>query len=69
MGLVQELVNYRMADIDSIRGAWIHLASLGRRIAEIDLSQAQYKKPDIRIKHLLAALPQAYRSTRTIVNA
>ena len=36
MAIIQEFVNYRMKEGDTIRGAWIHLGNLGRRIVEID---------------------------------
>lgn len=69
MGLVQEYVNFKMSEEDSIRKAWLHLQNLGRKIAEIDPSQSIYKNPETRIKHLLAALPETYRSTRLAINA
>ncbi|KYG39963.1 hypothetical protein M433DRAFT_9516 [Acidomyces richmondensis BFW] len=40
-----------------------------RAIAEIDPTEKAYKELSKRIKHLLAALPPAYRSTRSTINA
>jgi hypothetical protein len=69
MAFVQEYVNFKMQETQSIRSAWVHLANLGRQIAEMDPAEAAYKDPSKRIKHLLAALPHAYQSMRTTINA
>jgi len=69
MAYIQEYVNFRMQDGQGVRSAWVHLTNLGRQIAEIDPTEKAYKEPSKRIKHLLAALPPAYRSTRSTINA
>ncbi|KYG39646.1 hypothetical protein M433DRAFT_10373, partial [Acidomyces richmondensis BFW] len=69
MAYIQQYVNFRMQDGQGIRSAWVHLTNLGRQIAEIDPTEKAYKEPSKRIKHLLAALPPAYRSTRSTINA
>ena len=66
---VQEYVNFKMQEGQSIRNAWIYLANLGRQIAEMDAAEGAYKEPSKRIKHLLAALPPAYKGMRTTINA
>ncbi|KYG40154.1 hypothetical protein M433DRAFT_9187 [Acidomyces richmondensis BFW] len=38
-------------------------------IAEINPTEKAYKELSKRIKHLLTALPPAYRSTRSTINA
>ncbi|XP_073287519.1 uncharacterized protein, partial [Primulina huaijiensis] len=68
MALVVQYVTYRMEEQDTIQYAWSHLASIGRRIAEVDPSQGNYKDPETRIKHLLRALPPQYQSTRQAIN-
>ena len=67
MRLAKQFVNYQMTEEDTVRAAWIHLQNLGTRIAEIDPSQGRLKKKEERIKYLLAALPESYKSTKQAI--
>jgi hypothetical protein len=67
MRLVKQFVNYEMSEEDTIRAAWVHLQNLGTRIAEIDSSQSHLKTKEERIKYLLAALPESYKSMKQAI--
>ncbi|KAF2206123.1 hypothetical protein CERZMDRAFT_54456, partial [Cercospora zeae-maydis SCOH1-5] len=69
MAYVQEFVNFQMTEDMTIRKAWVQLASMARRIAEVDPQEAHYKEPERRLKHLLNSLPEAYQSTKDTILA
>lgn len=66
---IQEFVNFKMDEDDTIDGAWAHLATLGSRIAAVSPDDSHYMQTGQRMRYLLSALPPDYSSMKGAIQA
>lgn len=67
--LTKQFVTFEMSEEFTIRSAWTHLVSLGKRIADVDPEGQHYRKADVRMTQLLSSLPPDYHVARDTIMA
>uniref|UniRef100_A0A9Q8P7R1 Uncharacterized protein n=1 Tax=Passalora fulva TaxID=5499 RepID=A0A9Q8P7R1_PASFU len=67
--LTKQFVTFEMSEEFTIRSAWTHLVSLGKRIADVDPEGQHYRKADVRMTQLLSSLPPDYYVARDTIMA